>query len=66
MGKDLSQQNLRPLLILSDPFGYMLLLVTISVPVVSQRTKMVFGRNTRLKVRRHGFKVRSDCHLKAD
>lgn len=66
MGKDSSQQNLRPLLILSDPFGYTLLLVTISVPMVLQRTSKVYGKNAGLKVRRQGFKVRSDCHLKAE
>lgn len=45
MGKAWSQQNLRPLLILPDPFNYMFLLPTVSVPVASKRRSIVSRKN---------------------
>lgn len=45
MGKDWNQQNLRPLLILFDPFDCVLLLLTVSMPVVSKRPSLISRKN---------------------
>lgn len=57
MAKDCSQQNLRPLLILSDPFGYMLLHLTVSVPMVSKRPSAVSRKNAKNRGSRSKIQV---------